>query len=358
MRRIAIATVFAAVSCHIAPCLAQDFYAGKQINMLIGSGVGGGYDAYARLVVRHMPKYVPGNPKIVAQNMPAAGSLVAMNLLANTAPRDGLTIGAVQNHIGVEPMLGVTGPASNAKYDGRKMNWLGSTAKEFPLVVMWHTSGITNFRQLMEREVIVGSSGVATSDAVYARVMNELIGTRFRLIDGYKGNPEMILATEQGEMAGRAGWFLSSLMSTQKQPLDEGKLKLIAQVALEKHPSLPNVPLVGEFLDSPEKKRLLDFSLSWLPMGRPYVAPPEVPADRIKILRTAFMDTMKDAEFLAEAGKQNLEILPMSGEEINKLIDRLYATPNEVVEKKSAISCCRKNSGCDLRKASGFLLVG
>ncbi len=324
------------------PALAQqDFYAGKQINMLIGSGVGGGYDAYARLVIRHLPKYIPGRPNIVGQNMPAAGSLVAMNLLANTAPRDGLTIGAVQTHIGVEPLLGVTGPASNAKYDGRKMNWLGSTAKEFPVVVMWHTSGITSFRQLMEKEVIVGASGVATSDAVYACMMNELIGTKFRLIDGYKGNPEMILATEQGEMAGRAGWFLSSLMSTQKGPLDEGKLKIVAQVALEKHPAI-NAPLVGEFLDSPEKKKLLDFSLSWLPMGRPYVAPPDVPADRIKLLRDGFMKAMADPELLAEAGKQNLEILPMSGEEIQSLIARLYDTPPDVVNRVREIMLPKK----------------
>ncbi len=336
------ASLAMAAGLNAVPAVAQqDFYAGKQINMLIGSGVGGGYDAYARLVVRHLPKYLPGNPKIVAQNMPAAGSLVAMNLLANTAPRDGLTIGAVQNHIGVEPIMGVTGPVSNAKYDGRRMNWIGSTAKEFPVIVMWHKSGITEFKQLMQREVIVGSSGVATSDAVYARIMNELIGTKFRLIDGYKGNPEMILATEQGEMAGRAGWFLSSLMSTQKQPLDEGKLKIIAQVALEKHPAI-NAPLVGEFLDSVEKKKLLDFSLSWLPMGRPYVAPPEVPADRVKLLRDGFMKAMKDPELLAEAEKQNLEIMPMAGEDINALLDRLYATPKEVVEKVRDIMLPKK----------------
>lgn len=340
MRSFAIAATLSLLA--TSAVAQQDFYAGKQINMLIGSSVGGGYDAYARLVIRHLPKHIPGRPNIVGQNMPAAGSLVAMNVIANTAPRDGLTIGAVQTHIGVEPIMGVTGPASNAKYDGRKMNWLGSTAKEFPVVVMWHKSGITNFKQLMEKEVIVGASGVATSDAVYARVMNELIGTKFRLIDGYKGNPEMILATEQGEMAGRAGWFLSSLLSTQKAPLDDGRLKLIAQVALEKHPNLPNVPLVGEFLDSPEKKKLLDFSLSWLPMGRPFVAPPDVPAERVKILREAFMKAMKDPELLAEAEKQNLEIMPMSGEEINTLLDRLYATPKDVVDKVREIMLPKK----------------
>lgn len=312
---------------------AEDFYAGKQIRMIVGSGVGGGYDAYARLVIRHWGKHIPGNPTFVAQNLPSAGSLVAMNNIANSAPRDGLTIGAVQTHIGVEPIMGVTGPASNAKYDGRKMNWLGSAAKEFPVVVLWHKSGITDFKQLLEKEVIVGASGVATSDAVYARMLNALVGTKLKLIDGYKGNPEMILATEQGEMAGRAGWFLSSLMATQKKQVDDGKLKVVAQVALEKHPLLPNVPLARDFVKDPEKQKLLDFSMSWLPMGRPYVAPPGVPADRVKLLRDGFMKAMKDSELLAEAKKQNLEILPLSGEEINALLDRLYETPKEVVER-------------------------
>jgi tripartite-type tricarboxylate transporter receptor subunit TctC len=328
--------------CSVDVACAQDFYAGKQVNMIVGSGVGGGYDAYARLVARHWAKYIPGAPNIVVQNMPAAGSLAAMNLLANSAPRDGTTVGQVQTHIGVEPLLGITGGSENAKYDGRQMNWIGSAAKEYPLVVMWHTAPAKSFRDLMDHEIIVGASGTATSDSVYARVLNELVGTRFRIIDGYKDNPSMILATETGEIMGRAGWFMSSLMSTQRQPLQEGKLRILAQVALEKHPELQNVPLVTEFISDPEKRRKLEFALSWLPMGRPFVAPPGVPADRVQLLRSSFLATLKDPTLLAEAGKQGMEISPMSGEEINALLDRLYATPPDVVAAVRTLMIAKK----------------
>lgn len=313
------------------PAAAQDFYAGKTLRLVVGSGAGGGYDAYARLLARHYAKHIPGAPTIVVQNMPGAGSLVAMNALANSLPRDGTVIGGVQTHIGIEPIMGVTGPVSNAKFDGRQMSWIGSTAKEFPVVAVWHTAPVKSFPDLLNTPVVFGASGVATSDAVYPRVMNALIGTKIRLIDGYKGNPEMILATEQGEIMGRGGWFLSSLLSTQKAPLDQGKLKLLAQVALEKHPALPNVPLVTEFLKDPKKKAQLEFALSWLPMGRPFVAPPAVPADRLKLLRDGFMKTMADADLLAEARKLNLEIIPMSGEAIQALLDKLYKTPPDVI---------------------------
>ena len=327
------ATISAALAGLTASAQAADFYAGKQINMLVGSGTGGGYDAYARLFSRHLPKHIPGAPNIVVQNVPAAGSLVAMNTLANSAPRDGLTFGAVQTHIGVEPLMGVTGPSANAKYDARQMNWLFSASKEVPVVVAWHTSPIKSFKDTMEREMLVGSSGVATSDGVYPRVMNALLDTKFRIIDGYKDNPQLLLATESGEVMGRAGWFVSSLLSTQSSELSQGKHKVIVQVALEKHPQFPDVPLVAEFLKDPVKLEQLRFALSWLPMGRPYVAPPGVPADRVKILRDGFEKASKDPELLAEAARMNLEISPLTGEQVQALIAKLSNPPASVVEK-------------------------
>jgi tripartite-type tricarboxylate transporter receptor subunit TctC len=316
----------------LTPAMAEDFYAGKQITVLAGFGVGGGYDAYARLIFRYMPKYIPGHPSIVVQNLPAAGSLVAMNTLANSAAKDGTVIGAVQNHIGVEPLMGVTGPVENAKYDARKMNWLGSAAKEYPVVVVSDKAPVKTFKDVMERETLVGSSGVATSDSVYARIMNELVGTKFKVIDGYKDNPSMVLATEAGEIWGRAGWFLSSLLSTQGKEVEEGKLRILVQVALEKHPALKNVPLVTDFISDPEKKKQLEFSLRWLPMGRPYVAPAGVPPERVKILREAFMKTLADPELLADAKRMHLEVSPITGEDIHKLLDEVYATPKPTVE--------------------------
>ena len=316
---------------------AQDIYAGKQLNMLVGSAPGGGYDAYARLFARHLPKHIPGQPVIVVQNMPAAGSLVAMNQLANSSPRDGLTIGSVQTHIGVEPIMGVTGPAGNARYDSRQMNWLFSAAKEYPVVVAWHTSPFKTFQDVFEREMLVGASGVATSDSVYARVMNELLGARFRVVEGYKGNAQIQLATEGGEVQGRAGWFVSSLLSSQGQQVREGKYRVLVQVAQEKHPAIPDVPLVTEFMKDKSRLDQLLFSLSWLPMGRPFVAPPGLPVATVQLLRTAFLNTSKDAELLAEAEKMSLEISPMTGEEVQALIAKLYDTPTPIIESVRAI---------------------
>jgi tripartite-type tricarboxylate transporter receptor subunit TctC len=329
--------VLLAAAAHGNGALAQDFYAGKQITLIVGSGPGGGYDLYARLLARHWGKHIPGKPSFVVQNMVGAGSLVATNMLANTAPRDGLTIGQVQNHMSVEPLMGVTGSLSNVKFDARKLNWLGSAAKEFPVVVAWHTAPVKTFKDVLEREMVVGSSGVATSDSVYPRVMNRLIGTKFRIVDGYKSNPQLILATEIGEIMGRGGWFLSSLMSTQGSQLKEGKYRILVQVALEKHPSLPDVPLVGDFLTHPEKRKQLEFALSWLPMGRPFVAPPGIPADRLKLLRDSFMAAVKDEALLAEATRANAEISPLSGTELQALIEQLYTTPKNVIEEVRAI---------------------
>jgi tripartite-type tricarboxylate transporter receptor subunit TctC len=332
-----LAVAAALIAGVLQQAAAQGFYEGKQINLIVGSGVGGGYDVYSRLVARHWSKHIPGKPNIVVQNLPAAGSLVATNNTANTYPRDGLTVTQVQTHMAVEPLMGVTGSLDNVKFDSRTLNWVGSIAKEFPVVVVWHTAPIKAFKDIMSREMVVGASGTATSDAVYPRIMNEMIGTRFKVIDGYKDNPQMILATESGEIMGRGGWFVSSLMSTQGQPLKEGKLKVLAQVALEKHPLFPAVPLVTEFITDADKRRKLEFSISWLPMGRPFVAPPGVPADRVKILRDSFMATARDPELLAEAKKMNLEVSPLSGEETQALVEKLYQTPKDVIQAVRAI---------------------
>ena len=326
-----------AFGAHAAVAKAQPFYEGRQINLIVGGGAGGGYDAYARLLARHWPRFIPGTPGMVVQNMPAAGSLVAMNTLANSAPRDGTTIAAVQTHIGVEPIMGVTGSLDNVKFDSRQMSWIGSAAKEYPLIVLWHTSPFNSFKDLLVRESTVGSRGPATSDSDYARIMNELMGTKFRVIEGYKDNPEMIAASERGEIMGRAGWFLGSLFSTQRQVYEQGKWKILAQVAFDKHPELPNVPIVTELLADETKRRQLEFSLAWLPMGRPYVAPPGVPADRVEILRASFLEALASPELQGEAKRMGIEVSPMAGRDIQALLERLYATPKDTVDRVRTI---------------------
>jgi tripartite-type tricarboxylate transporter receptor subunit TctC len=329
--------VIGAVCLAASAVRADDFYAGKQINLLVGSGVGGGYDTYARLVARHWPAFIPGKPNMVVQNMPGAGSLSVMNLLANSAPADGTTIGAVQNHVGVEPIMGVTGPVANARFDGTTMNWLGSTSKEIPVVVAWSNSPIRTFQDTLKQEMLVGSSGTATADAVYSRLMNALIGTKFKVIEGYKGNPELTLAAESGEIMGRTGWFVSGMLATQGKEIADGKIRVLVQLATEKHPELPDVPLVTEFISDASKREQLEFSLSWLAMGRPYVAPPKVPQERVKLLRNSFAEMMKSPEFISEAKKLQLDVSPLSGQEVQALVEKIYRTPPETIKNVRAI---------------------
>jgi tripartite-type tricarboxylate transporter receptor subunit TctC len=319
------------------PGSAADFYAGKQINLIVGSAPGGGYDTYARLVARHWPDFIPGHPNIVVQNLPAAGSLVAMNTLANSAPRDGLTIGAVQNQIGVEPLLGVTGPVGNARYDSRRMNWLGSTSKEVPVVAVWSNAPFKTFEETFQREMLVGSSGTATADTIDSRLLNNILGTKFKVIEGYKGNPELTLAAETGEIMGRTGWFVSGMMATKGEDIASGRIRVLVQLAAAKHPALPDVPLVTDYISDPTKKDELMFSLSWFEAGRPFVAPPGVPADRVAILRTSFMQMMNSPEMLADAQKMSLDVTPMSGEDVQALMERLYATPKPLIERVRSI---------------------
>jgi tripartite-type tricarboxylate transporter receptor subunit TctC len=316
---------------------AADFYSGKQITMIVGSAVGGGYDTYARLVARYLPNFIPGNPSIVVQNLPAAGSLVAMNTVANSSPRDGLTIAAVQNQIMVEPIMGLTGPTTNARYDARKLNWIGSTSKEVPVVVAWSNSPIKTFRQVFEQEMLVGSSGTGTADAVIAKTLNTILDTKFKIIEGYKGNPDITIAAERGEIMGRTGWFVSGMLATQGPEVANGKIRVLVQLAAEKHPALPDVPLIGDFIKTDKQRDELMFSLSWYEAGRPFVAPPGVPEDRMKILREAFMKMVKSQEFQDEAKKMSLDVSPMTGEQVQQLAERLYETPKPMVERVRAI---------------------
>jgi len=338
MRRLVWLGLSVVLSLAISPAvLAQDFYAGKSITMLVGSAPGGGYDVYSRLIARHWSNYIPGNPSIVIRNMPAAGSLVAMNALANASPKDGTTIAAVQNHIGIEPVMALTGRADNAKYDGRTVKWIGSAAKEVPVAVAWHTSGFNQFADAQKREMLVGSPGVATSSSVYANVLNHLAGTRFKVITGYVDVSALNLAMENNEIQGRIGWYVSSLLSTKRQWIEQGLVKVLVQMADEKHAAFPNVPLAIEFVTDAAKRAQLAFSTSWLVMGRPFVAPAGVPAERVKLLRESFLKTLADPALQQEAAKLGLEIGPMSGEAVQALIAKIYATPGETIDAVRAL---------------------
>ena len=324
--------VSAAVVAACAPARAQDpaaFYRNKSIDLHIGYSVGGGYDQYARLIGLSMGKHIPGNPKIVAKNMPGAGSLKLANWLYAVAPKDGTAFGTIGRGIPMEPLLGGEG----VQFDAQKFTWIGSANDEVSICAAWKTSGITKFEDLYTKELIVGGTGSGADTDIFPIVVNKVFGTKFKVISGYPGGNDINLAMERGEVAGRCGWSWSSVKSSHMHWVKDGTIRLLTQMSLAKHPDLPDVPLLTDLAKTQEQKQILELIFARQVMGRPFLAPPGLPADRAEALRTAFMKTMKDPEFVAAADKAQLEITPVSGADIEILVKQVYATPPDVVKK-------------------------
>ena len=324
----------AAVSCLAAVLSAplyadpvSDFYEGRELRLLIGYSAGGGYDTYARVLARHLGKHIPGNPTVVPQNMPGAASLRLANYLYNAAPRDGSVIGTVARGMAMEPLLSARG----TQFDATEFSWIGSLNHEVSVCVSWHTSDVRTMQDLQTRQLIVGGIGSAAGPDVFPVVMNNLLDTNIRLITGYPGGNDILLAMERGEVDGRCGWSWSTVLSTRPEWITDGKLNLLVQMALEKHPDLADVPLVTEFADSEDELVALELIFARQVMGRPYLAPPGIPADRHAALRRAFDAAARDPEFVAEAQRLQLELNPVSGEEIDALITRTYNASENAV---------------------------
>jgi tripartite-type tricarboxylate transporter receptor subunit TctC len=303
-----------------------DFYKGKTIDLYIGYSAGGGYDVYARALARHMARFIPGNPTILAKNMPGAGSLVLANWLYNVAPRDGTAFGIIARGTAFDPLLGST----KAQFDASKFNWIGSMNNEVSVCVAWHTTGITTLEQVERNELTVGGSGPVADTDQFPKVLNATIGTRFKIVTGYPGGNDIDLAMERGEVMGRCGWSWSSVIATHKSWIDDKKINVLVQLSLSKHADLPHVPLIVDFARTQEQKQIFNLVFARQPMGRPFLAPPGIPAERVAVLRKAFMDTMKSGEFLAEAEKMQLEINPVSGDAVQKIVQEAYRTPKAV----------------------------
>lgn len=335
MKFKALGSLAAAAALTVLPISAgqaqsvADFYKGKTIELLIGYSPGGGYDTYARTIARHMSKHIPGNPTIVPKNQPGAGSLKLTNFLFNVAPKDGTTFGTIGRGIPMEPLLGGEG----TQFDAKEFNWIGSANDEVSICVAWHTTGIEKFEDLYEKELVVGGTGSGADTDTFPMLIKNVLGAKIKLISGYPGGSDILLAMERGEVGGRCGWSWSSVKSRRMDWIREGKVNILLQMSLAKHPDIPEVPLVMDLAETREQKQIFRLMFARQRMGRPYVAPPGVPEERVAALRKAFMDTMKDPEFLAEAKKAKLEITPVSGEEIQTLIDELYEdTPQEIVD--------------------------
>jgi tripartite-type tricarboxylate transporter receptor subunit TctC len=310
-----------------------EFYKGKTVDVYIGYSVGGAYDAYARLLARHMGKHLPGKPTVVNKNMEGAGSLRLANWLYNVAPKDGTVFGIIGRGIPFDPLLGGTG----GQFDATKFSWIGSANDEVSICAAWHATPINKFEDLLTREMIVGGTASGADTDQFPKIVNGVLGAKMRVISGYPGGNEITLAMERGEVQGRCGWSWSSVKATHPTWVAEKKVKILLQLSLAKHPDLPDVPLITDLAKTDEQKQILKLVFARQVMGRPFVGPPGIPADRLGALRKAFMDTMKDPEFLAEAEKGQFEITPVGGEEIQKLVVEVYETPKEIAAKAGAM---------------------
>jgi tripartite-type tricarboxylate transporter receptor subunit TctC len=311
----------------------EAFYRNRQITMLIGGGAGGGYDVYFRTFARHVVRHIPGNPTIVPKNMPAASGLAAANTLYTTAEKDGSTIGAFPNNVPMDPLFGNPG----ARYDALKLNWLGSVGKLENVCATWITSPIRTIEQARQREVIVAAAAATSNSAIMPKVLNALLGTRFKVISGYDPGSGLTLALESGEAEGICGLSWSTMKASRPHWIKDHKLNVIVQMGLSKLPDLADVPAALDLVTDPIKKQVLELILIRQEPGRPLAAPPGVPADRLDVLRRAFDETIKDPEFLAEAEKGQMEIEPLRAAEIDRLLAAAYAAPKPIVRQAAEL---------------------
>jgi tripartite-type tricarboxylate transporter receptor subunit TctC len=330
-----IALVAATATALLWPASAQaqtveEFYRSKSITMLVGSGAGGGYDTYARIFARHMSRYIPGNPTIIAKNMPAAAGLAAANTLYTTAEKDGSTIAAFTNGSAMEPLFG----NASARYDAQKFNWLGSIGKLQNVCATWHQSSVKTIAAARAREVIVAAAGATSNTAIVPKALNALIDTRFKVIAGYDTGAGLTLSIERGEAEGICGLSWSTMKASRPHWIRDKLLNVIVQMGLQK---LPDVPSALDLVADAQNKQVLELILIRQEAGRPFAAPPGVPLERVAVLRRAFDATLEDAEFRADAAKAQLEIEPLTAAEIDGLLATAYGAPKPIVQKAAAL---------------------
>ena len=319
----------------MAPAAAADFYAGKTIDFMIGSNPGGGYDVYARALARHIVNHIPGKPQIIPKNLPGAGSGKAAAFMQTLAAKDGTVLGAVFPGALMEPLLG---NRAKAQYDPPKFQYVGTADSGTRVCALWHGSQTKSFADAQKRKTILGASQAGGSSRDYGHMHNHLNGGKFEIVSGYKGSVDIMLAVERGEVDGMCGYDWSSLRTQRAHWIAEKKVNLIVQVALEPHAELTKmgVPTIWSFIKNEEDKKVAELIVTQQVFGRPYFVPAGTPADRVQILRDAFDKTMKDPAFLADAKKQRLDIEPLGGAKIQKMIVDLYASPAKLVERAKA----------------------
>ncbi|HEY4136174.1 MAG TPA: tripartite tricarboxylate transporter substrate-binding protein [Alphaproteobacteria bacterium] len=312
---------------------AEEFYKSKkEMFMIVGSAAGGGYDGYARMIGRYMSKYLPGNPTIIVNNMPGAGGVRAANYVAQVAPKDGSVISIMDRGLPTAPLL--YGDDSKTQFDSSKMNWIGSAASESGMAVISAKSPAKTLAEATKVEVVLGSTGSEGDTAMMPRMLNEMFGTKFRLITAYKGQPEVVLAVQKGELDGlfMSGWS----GQTREQLLGmfaKNEVGFMVQMSFKRDPAVGDVPTIMELIKNDDDRQVMEVILGRLELGRPFVAPPDVPADRVKFLRDVFMQACADPELVLEGDKSRRYIRPIDGETTQKMIEAVYKTPPDVIAK-------------------------
>jgi tripartite-type tricarboxylate transporter receptor subunit TctC len=334
LRSACFASLIALSVASAAPARAQKLdFGGQKITLAIATPSGGGYDLYGRLVARHLGPYLPGNPTIVPQNMPGAGSLIAANWLYNVAPKDGTAIGIIPSATLFENLLGNV----SARFDARKFHWLVSLNDYTAVAVTWHETPIRSAADLLTQDFLVGSNAPASDTTVWPLILNALAGTRIKLVKGYPGTAGIALAMERGEVQGMIGDDWASIKANKAAWLRDGKVRVLMQMTAARHPDLGDVPTVGEFATSEDNRRVLDFFVKRQRYGRPFLAPPGLPEPLAALYRDAFQKLASDPDFLREAEQAALIVKVGTGAEVSALVDEIHAMPKPVIEQAGAL---------------------
>jgi tripartite-type tricarboxylate transporter receptor subunit TctC len=330
-----VAALLMITSANAAAAPVGDFYKGKTVTLLVGGSAGGGYDTLARAIARYIGGHIPGNPSVVVQDMPGAGGLVAMDYLFRSAEHDGSVIALVENGPPLAPLFGV----AQARYDATKFNWLGTPSVETAVTLLWHSVPVNSLADLKSRATTMGASGTNSTQAFYSRLIDTLLGTKMKAINGYKGLNDTFLAMERGEIDGSPSVFYSAISSTRPRWLPDHLAKAILQYGPQPVKELAGVPFVPDLVTARDDILLMHAAFAPLALGRPLVMPPAVPAERVAAMRQALADTFADPAFVADAQKIGLVVnAPQTGQQLQDVIDQAYATPPRVIDRLRALN--------------------
>jgi tripartite-type tricarboxylate transporter receptor subunit TctC len=311
-----------------------NFYRGKTITIGVGFTAGGGYDLHARTLARYFGRHLPGNPNIVVKNVPGAAGLVLANALANTAPKDGTEIATFDRAIPLEPLVS----PDRARFHALKLNWIGSTDNDVSTCFAWHAARVKTFDDLLQHELVVGGTATGGNAHIYPKVLNAVLGTRFKLVPGYPGSTEVLLAMERGETEVFCSMGFVTLEYTKPRWVRDKTVNVLVQLGITKNKDHPDVPLALDLAKTTADRQAIEFVVSPNLFARPFTAPPDVPTERVTALRRAFDATLADPDYLAEAAARKMQVVPVKGEEVDDVLKRIYSMPRSVMDRvKEAI---------------------